>query len=76
MSFSRGLLCLIEGESAPFRVKPTDGMDIIDLKELIKHKGVNPAKYTALAKDLALWKVRHRARYCGKRLVITLSLEG
>jgi hypothetical protein len=58
MSASRDILCLIEGDSAPFRVQPTDNMDIIDLKELIKNKGVNPAKYTVVAKDLTLWKVR------------------
>jgi hypothetical protein len=36
---SRSLLCLIEGDSSLFRVKPTGSMDIMELKDLIFAKG-------------------------------------
>jgi hypothetical protein len=54
----RALLCLIEGESAPFRVEPKGSMDIRGLKELIEERGINVTEHTILAKDLILWKVR------------------
>lgn len=52
------LICLIEGESSLFKVRPTGGMDIIDLKDIIKEKGINASKHVILSKDLTLWKVR------------------
>ena len=51
----RALICLIEGESSLFRVKPTGSMVIIELKELIKEEGINGS---VNAMDLTLWKVR------------------
>jgi hypothetical protein len=54
----RALLCIIEGESSLFRVKPTCNMDIIELKKLIREEGINTAEHAVLAKDLTLWKVR------------------
>lgn len=54
----RALLCLTEGESSLFRVKPAGNTDIIDLKDLIKEQGINSALRAILAKDLILWKVR------------------
>ena len=54
----RTLVCLIAGESSLFKVRPTGGMDIIDLKDLIKEKGTNATGHAVLAKDLTLWKVR------------------
>ena len=54
----RGLICLIEGDSSLFIVEPTRSIDIIDLKELIKEKGINTTEHAVLAKDLILWKVR------------------
>ena len=54
----RALVCLIEGESIPFRVELAGNKDIIALKDLIKEKGSNSTKHAVLAKDLTLWKVR------------------
>jgi hypothetical protein len=54
----RALLCIIEGESSLFRVKPTGNMDIIELKKLIREEGINTTERAVLAKDLILWKVR------------------
>ncbi|KAI0249559.1 hypothetical protein BJV78DRAFT_1227020 [Lactifluus subvellereus] len=50
----RPLICLIEGESSLFRVKPTGSMDIIELKDLVKEKGINTTEHAVLAKDLTL----------------------
>jgi Crinkler effector protein N-terminal domain len=52
------LTCLIEGESSLFRVKPTTDIDMVDLKELIREKGINATEHAVLAKHLLLWKVR------------------
>ena len=54
----RTLLCLIEGEDKLFKVRPKGDDDIVDLKDLIKEKGINVAEHAVLAKDLTLWKVR------------------
>jgi hypothetical protein len=55
----RALVCLIEGESPLFIVKPTGNMYIIELKDLIKERGINATEHArVLAKDLTLWKVR------------------
>ncbi len=56
----RTLVCLIAGESSLFKVRPTGDMDIIELKDLIKEKGINATEHAraVLAKDLTLWKVR------------------
>ena len=51
----RVLLCLVEGDSSLFKVNPTSNVDIIQLKVLIKEKGIDNA---ILAEDLVLWKVR------------------
>jgi hypothetical protein len=55
---TRALVCLITGESTPFKVRPTGRDDIIDLKKLIKEGGKNGVLNGVLAKDLILWKVR------------------
>ena len=54
----RALVCLIEGESKPFKVKLAGNKDIMDLNGLIEEKGIDPTKHVVLAKDLTLWKVR------------------
>ena len=56
---SRGLWCLIEGDSTPFRVTAPVTANINHLKELVHEKGINK-RTRILAKDLVLWKVRHR----------------
>ena len=53
----RTLLCLIEGDSTWFKVKPTGSMDIVDLRKLIWEEGIKRDS-GILAKDLTLWKVR------------------
>jgi hypothetical protein len=53
----RALLCLIEGDSSPFRVKLAGDTDIIDLKDLIKEKRKNGVLSNVNAKDLTVWKV-------------------
>jgi hypothetical protein len=55
---SRALVCLIEGESTPFDVELAGNKKIMNLKDLIKEKGINPTEHAVLAKDLNLWKVR------------------
>jgi hypothetical protein len=55
---SRSLLCLIEGESTVFKVKPAGSDDIIALKKLIKEKGKNGVFKSVDANILILWKVR------------------
>ena len=52
------LTCLIEGKSSPFFVKPKEDDYIMELKDLIHEKGINPTEHTFLATDLILWKVR------------------
>jgi Crinkler effector protein N-terminal domain len=54
----RTLVCLIEGDSTWFKVKPTGSMDIVDLRELIWEEGKNSVLRGVDAKDLTLWKVR------------------
>ena len=51
------LLCVIAGESTPFRVQPTGSMDVIDLKVLIKEEGKSGVLLNVDAQDLTLWKV-------------------
>ena len=49
------LICLIEGDSSPFFVKPKEDDQIMRLKELIQEE----ARLGSVdAKDLLLWKVR------------------
>ena len=55
---ARALICLIEGESQLFRVKPTGSMDVITLKELVKDSGKNGVLSSVASKDLTLWRVR------------------
>ena len=50
----RALVCLIEGESTPFRVEIAGNKDIMDLKKLIKEE----EQISAPARNLTLWKVR------------------
>jgi hypothetical protein len=52
----RSLICLIEGQSEVFAVKASGGMMIMELKDLVKEKGINDN--VVLAKDLTLRKVR------------------
>jgi len=55
----RTLICLIEGDSQPFKVVLNGDKDMVmDLKDQIKEKGINDAEHAVLAKDLTLWKVR------------------
>ena len=54
----RTLVCLVSGESSPFKVNPTISMNIMDLKGLIREKGINRVFSSVDAKDLTLWKVR------------------
>ena len=54
----RALNCLIEGDSSPFKVKPTGSNDIIDLKKLIWEECKNGVLSSVDASDLTLWKVR------------------
>ena len=54
------LWCLIDGDSAPFKVMPQVDGDIDDLKMLVHERGFG-ANHTILAKDLVLWKVRIQA---------------
>jgi hypothetical protein len=70
----RSLICLIEGESSLFRVKPTGGMDIIDLKALIKEEGKNGVLGSVDAKDLVLWKVSDDSRQMASKLMSLLVL--
>jgi Crinkler effector protein N-terminal domain len=51
----RALVCIIAGESTPFRVELAGNKDIIDLKDLIKEKGINSTEH---AEYLILWMVR------------------
>ena len=49
----RLLLCLIEGESSLFMVRPTGSMYIFDLKVLIQEQGIiDIAGHAVLAQDL------------------------
>ena len=50
------LWCLVDGDSRPFKVTALDNADVSDLMKLIKEEGVD----IPFAKDLELWKVRHR----------------
>ena len=52
------LTCLIEGDSSPFFVEPKKDNHIMELKDFIHEKGINPTEHAFLAKDLLLWKVR------------------
>ena len=54
----RSLLCIVEGDTELFKVKPTGSTDVLDLKDLIKEKGKNGMLGSVHAKDLVLWKVR------------------
>jgi hypothetical protein len=54
---SHALLCLIEGESAVFRVEPAGNKNIVVLKDLIKEKNSNLLQGVD-ASSLTLWKVR------------------
>jgi hypothetical protein len=53
----RTLVCLIEGISVVFKIMPTGGMNIMDLKNLVKEKGKNSMFSDVDAYDLTLWKV-------------------
>ena len=53
----RVLICLVEGDSSIFEVKPTGDMDIIDLKDLIWEENKNNALKGVDSSDLILWKV-------------------
>ena len=50
----RALVCLIEGESTPFRVELAGNKDIIDLRKLIKEE----QQISAPDGNLTLWKVK------------------
>jgi hypothetical protein len=52
------LICLIEGESSPFSVKPKEDIKVMDLKDLIHEKCKNGVLFGVDAADLLLWKVR------------------
>lgn len=54
----RALVCLIEGDSSPFRVELSGNKFIIALKNLIKEEGIDPTEHAVFAKDLTLWKVK------------------
>lgn len=56
----RAFWCLVLGDLEPFKVSlPLNiGLDIDDLKEVIRIKGIDTTKSTVLPKDLILWKVR------------------
>jgi hypothetical protein len=53
----RVLLCLIEGDSTVFQVKAPINNNVLDLKDLIREKGINVQERYVLAKDLLLLKV-------------------
>jgi len=57
MSEERMLWCLIQGESTPFMVTAPVDINIFQLKELVREKGIDSTKTSVLAKDLILWKV-------------------
>ncbi|KAI0257398.1 hypothetical protein BJV78DRAFT_32546 [Lactifluus subvellereus] len=74
----RPLICLIEGDSSAFIVKPTGSMNIIELKKLIQEEGKNDV----YAKDLILWKVdlapppiNVRKNLIGKNVPGSMKLE-
>ena len=50
-----GLSCLVEGDRSVFRVTVPINSEILELKELVKEKGVD----IPFAKDLVLLKVSH-----------------
>jgi len=52
----RTLICIIEGESVVFKVKPTGSVDVMDLKDLIKEKRKDVIHVDSAS--LTLWKVR------------------
>ena len=53
----RVLICLVEGGSSTFKVRPTGDMDIMDLKDLIWEKNKNRVLNGVDSSDLILWKV-------------------
>ena len=53
----RVLICLVEGESSTFKVRPTGDMDIMDLKDLIWEKKNGAFNGVNAADQLILWKV-------------------
>jgi Crinkler effector protein N-terminal domain len=53
------LWCLIDGEKSPFKVKLPATLDVSDLKDLIREKGIDVQH----AKDLSLWKVSTTLRH-------------
>ena len=53
----RVLICLVEGDSSVFKVKPTGDMDIMDLKDLIWEKNKNRVLNGVDSNSLILWKV-------------------
>jgi Crinkler effector protein N-terminal domain len=57
----RELRCLVQGDSATFKVTVPLDKNIDDLKDLIYDKGISE-KRDVLAKDLVLWKVRTSQR--------------
>jgi Crinkler effector protein N-terminal domain len=52
------LICLIEGDSSPFIVRPEEDITIMDLKKLIREERKNGVLARIDAADLLLWKVR------------------
>ena len=48
------------GESLLFRVKLTESTVIMELKDLIKEKGINATEHAIDTMDLTLWKVGTR----------------
>ena len=53
----RVLICLVEGGSSAFKVRPTGDMDIMDLKDLIWEENKNRVLNGVDSSDLILWKV-------------------
>jgi hypothetical protein len=53
----RVLICLVEGDSSIFKVKPAGDTDIIDLKDLIWEENKNNVLKGVDSSDLILWKV-------------------
>ena len=54
----RTLICLIEGDSQPFKVVLNGDDMVVDLKGQIKENGKNGVLSNVDAADLTLWKVR------------------
>ena len=53
----RTLICLIQGTSQLFKLKPNGSSDIMDLQEMIKNKNSNYLQSLDTS-ALTLWKVR------------------